>query len=439
MIPETSKLRSSRWATHLLLATVSTALAFAVVEGVIRSLDLFRAQRVAVGEAAEQAARALEEDTDESTSSSRWIVHPFRGISPRPGGEQEDQPRRFNVLGIDSRVDDPRSLPEEDLVIGIFGGSVARETAISGGRFFQRAVEERLNDERSVRVVNFAISGYKQPQQVNLLSELLLLDVPIDVVVNLDGFNELVLARSNAEVPYHPMYPHYHFWVSGLASNTGALSRRQVQLQARISSGLERAYRIGTETEASWVGRSAIVQAFAGERVLRARADARVAEQELRLLPVRKLEDDLWHLDDPCLEASGHCRDLIVDLWRDASIMMQGIAESHGMPYFHVLQPNQYVAGSKAQLHAEERDRAWAPDHPWSRWAAEGYSALVEEGEVLSGLGVRFLDTTQIFRNSGDADYSDTCCHLTFGGRRKLAEEMGHWIGESLAADRRTR
>jgi hypothetical protein len=44
-----------------------------------------------------------------------------------------------------------------------------------------------------VEVVRLALGGYKQPQQLMLLSHLLALGERFDAVVELDGFNEIVL------------------------------------------------------------------------------------------------------------------------------------------------------------------------------------------------------------------------------------------------------
>ena len=48
-------------------------------------------------------------------------------------------------------------------------------------------------------ICNFGSGGYKQPQQLAALSEALLLGVPLDVVVNIDGYNEVALGKSDAQ------------------------------------------------------------------------------------------------------------------------------------------------------------------------------------------------------------------------------------------------
>ena len=58
-----------------------------------------------------------------------------------------------------------------------------------------------------VVVLNLAGGGFKQPQQVSVLMQMLLLGVPVAAVVNLDGYNELVFGSTNARDGVHPLLP----------------------------------------------------------------------------------------------------------------------------------------------------------------------------------------------------------------------------------------
>ena len=62
------------------------------------------------------------------------------------------------------------------------------------------------------RLLDTALPGYKEPQQLLILSDLLALGVRPDVVMTLDGFNETCIARKNLDVGGDPFMP--WFWVS---------------------------------------------------------------------------------------------------------------------------------------------------------------------------------------------------------------------------------
>ena len=67
-----------------------------------------------------------------------------------------------------------------------------------------------------------------------------------------------------------------------------------------------------------------------------------------------------------------------MDLWERSSLAMSRLAEASGLAYLHVLQPNQYVLGSKP-LSREER-ALLDPTDPWARAARSGYPRLIERG-----------------------------------------------------------
>lgn len=374
---------------------------------------------------------------------SKWIVHPFRGMTPRPLQDIEidsNDPYGTNVFGIRSEFEDPRKLLEEDLVIGIFGGSVAMQVGYPQGKeALKLRVEDSLGpDGPTVRVVNFAISGYKQPQQLHLLLELLLLGVPIDVVVNIDGFNEVALTLADSSRGHHPLYPSFGFWKSALAASTGSWSESQMELIVRSRQSRRRAAELRRRLHSSGLHRSELAKFTFGLRVLSLENVATAAELRLRELPTRRPEEDMYNLDAPCLESGGDCWELSLAIWAGSSRSMQAIAESFGSIYLHFLQPNQYVEGHR-ELTLEEKRTAWNPDREWSQAAVIGYPLLVRRGRELAQEGIAFHDMSDVFAGITKAIYSDTCCHLTSHGAAILGAAVGDNVAEALRAESNTR
>ena len=421
----------------LLLAT--TLFCFLFLEAAVRLLGLMAPAREAALERRDSenvGAGAQEEDAP----ASRWMIHPYRGITTRPGEQpagwtRED--RRNNVFGVVDAVDDPRQLSEEDVVVAIFGGSVAMSTALETGHIVARELEATgWPDGREVQVVNFAIAGYKQPQQLFLLSEALLLGVPIDVVINLDGFNEVAIGGTDAKKGHHPFLPNKNFWATAFGSATGSLSLEQIELTAASVGERRRAKAIRAAFETSPLRHSALYQAYTGARAARADATAVQIEEQLQEVAGEGAVE-FYDLENPCLGQPSGCWDLILDLWQRSSLGMKALAESRGASYFHALQPNQYLEGSKT-LNDEELRIAWDPRRPWSQAAAAAYPSLREAGAELEEQGVRWLDLTQIFAGMNETLYKDPCCHYKTRGYFLIAQRLGRTIGEQLLAEGRS-
>ena len=116
-------------------------------------------------------------------------------------------------------------------------------------------------------------------------------------------------------------------------------------------------------------------------------------------------------------------------VWKRCSLQMHQICKVNGIKYFHFLQPNQYVAGSKP-MGKEERLVALRDKHPYRQPVERGYSCLIEAGKDLVEEGVSFHDLTKVFSSIDEPLYVDACCHVNQEGNSVLARA----IGESIAA-----
>jgi hypothetical protein len=110
-------------------------------------------------------------------------------------------------------------------------------------------------------------------------------------------------------------------------------------------------------------------------------------------------------------------------LWEEASFQMNAVAKAKGTRYFHFLQPNQYLDGSKPMGDAERRV-AIKEDHPYAVSVRKGYPVLKELGQDLVRRGVTFVDLTAVFANARDVLYRDNCCHVNTAGQRIVVDAM---------------
>jgi hypothetical protein len=383
------------------LALGSLVLCLLVVELTIRGFGLFERERAAVVTAPEPGTPREEQPF------TSFQLHPFLSWGP-------DQETTW------TRSDD------DAFVIGVFGGSVAANAARAANESFPGLIAGILSiPEDELVVKNFAAHSYKQPQQVIALVQAIMLGMNFDVVVNIDGFNEVAFGGVDCRAGYHPIFPsRKRLWV-GLALLQGNLSVESTEAGLEIVRLKERARRIATTAGGPMLGASTFAKAFGGALVLHYQREALRLEEafQRRLAESHGMERLVPSQPDPRLKSKAGCRELITEMWSRSSVMMSNLADQIGARYVHVLQPNQYVEDSK-QLSHEELESAFLPRHRLARNAAAGYPYLQREGRKLVAQGIEFHDLTGIFRDERQTIYTGICCHMNLEGRRALLTEI---------------
>jgi hypothetical protein len=95
--------------------------------------------------------------------------------------------------------------------------------------------------------------------------------------------------------------------------------------------------------------------------------------------------------------------------WGRSSLLMYRMLRGLGIPYLHVLQPNQYF--SKKPFGTEEAKVAFAWDQWFAQPTRDGYRLLAVEGENLAKEGVDFVSAVDIYDDVAEPLYADNCCH----------------------------
>src|SRR5260221_10370312 len=99
----------------------------------------------------------------------------------------------------------------EQVIVALMGGSVARQLTELGGAALVSELERvpRFKGKKVV-LVGLNLGGFKQPQQLMTLSYLLTLGAEFDVVINVDGFNEVALHEAeNGPKGVFPIFPRW--------------------------------------------------------------------------------------------------------------------------------------------------------------------------------------------------------------------------------------
>jgi hypothetical protein len=355
--------------------------------------------------------RRIADQKDWVALAEEEVLHPYTGYALN-----SDHLDYVNPYGF-ARMDEdlPKRGPHR-LVVGVTGGSVALELCREGGETLRQRLQARFPD-RKVVLNCMAVQGYRQPQQVMALTYLHFLGAEFDIVVNLDGFNEIALAPTEDPdgVTYDSFPRHWAVRVSE--------ARRDPSWHATLTMQAA-ALRDARQRFAAFCSRSPWNRS--PTLLLCWWLRNQTYELDLEHIGQQVQQEFLEHKHNLPSVITGPPNpdgDLaerlqrLADQWYRGSLQLNRICESSGARYVHVLQPNQYVPDSKP-LSPDDRFSAGIP---YQSLVVDGYPLLRQRGEKLAGQGIPFVDASLIFDQVTEPIYCDECCHLNRRGNELLA------------------
>ena len=363
-------------------------------------------------------------------------LHPYFGPTHRPGipfdlppelrtGET-DEVVATNNFGFPSRVNYPfLKTSDRQFIIGIFGGSVgAYFCRLGAGRLEAVLGQSESFNNREPLTLCFSHEGYKQPQQLLVLNYFLSIGQPFDLVINIDGFNEVALGRINDQYGWDISMPsHEHLDALINVVNQATLTPAKLESLARI---VQYRQQLNDIAERSNRTRFASV-----EFALRHYYDVvrgRYEQERVRFdqLPSNPPANSPIHVTPTVRPRTGSAvyADIAAN-WRNASVLMQQLLAARSIAYVHVLQPNQYY--STRAFTTAEKATAFNDGSPFKEGAANGYPFLEKALEPGALNAVHLFDTVR------ESVYVDDCCHYTPAGNRVLAD----FIAKAVLADAR--
>ena len=355
------------------------------------------------------------------SGKSTEVIHPYLGFVLDP-----ERATNVSILGFPEADDNPFVREPGELNIAIFGGSFAEGV----GRFGEAVVVEKLAEHGlRARVLTVAMGGYKQPQQLIALAYLLSHGAQLDAVVNLDGFNEVALPEAeNLTRGVNPFFPRN--WYQRTLEVEDRLALRQI---GKIVWMQEKRRRWATACQ-RLPGWSAL-----GNTVWRAIDRVwltRIQRENEKLRAPEISSSKSFRSVGPTLgdREGAVLYQRIADHWTSCSLQMKALCDAHDITYIHLLQPNQYLEGSKT-LTPQEQRIAFRADHPYRAGVVQGYPLLVEAGKQLRRGGVDFYDLTKIFRGSSRTIYKDDCCHPNQEGYRIVGRKVASILVRHLEAE----
>ena len=367
------------------------------------------------------------------------VLNPYFGPSHRSGIPFDVPPElrlpggpapkvATNNFGFVSPYNYPIDKADGEFVIGIFGGSVSVW-------FCQVGVERLLADlqehdffkSKTLVPLCMAHEGYKQPQQALVLAYFLAIGQAFDLVINIDGLNEVALSPLNNQQRLDISMPSAsHFIPLINLIDKGSLTPARLESLSAITRDKER---LNSVTERLNRNRSAAVDAVLGgyRTWLMNRYDREL--RTLDSLPSAPPGQSLIGAIPPTEERGG--ASLFKEIarnWAQASLLMRSMLAAQEVPYVHILQPNQNHHTSRS-FSAEEMTVALSEESAFKAGVEQGYPALLAEAAAQRLAGrAGFFDGTRIFDRERAPVYIDNCCHYTRVGYLSLADFIARAI-----------
>ena len=320
-------------------------------------------------------------------------------------------PNPFWGTNFPSGLDEiEKSKSSTEFVIGITGGSVATE-------MYEYAVENQSEfplqklsflSGKKIKLVLLGGHSFKQPQQVNVLNYYFLNGGRLDLLIALDGHNEISNAETNYQQKNHWTYP----WLwPGL--NTITFHPGYMDLIGRLSFVRKMRY----ENTQFFHHFKSSVTGVTFWKVLDRIFQTEEASIRHQMVSSSKYNRQVNGPQNPRLALNQRLQ-MFGSFWKASSKHIAALSQVYQFEYIHLLQPSQYVSKSKP-FSPNELRVAFAEGI--TRTVVEnGYRTLRRLGKELVSEGVSFFDLTAVFASETRSVYVDSCCHVNALGNQIL-------------------
>lgn len=355
-------------------------------------------------------------------------IHPYLGWvhNPQnPGAENVGSLKTpVNRLGFRDDGESVYRRGDDVFIVGIAGGSVAFQFSWAAEQLLkQRLAEHPRVAGRRIQFVRLALSGYKQPQQLMAYSYLTALGAEFDLLINIDGFNETAIAiRENGEARTALVYPR-----SWHARSIVITDPRKSADAARLIYLRGKRQKMAQDVLSSPLRWSPVVNLIWYVRDQSARQEL----TDLGLEISRVQRTSFIHHGPANSGSDEAIKEEAIDIWQRSSMAMHQHCQANGTLYLHVLQPNQYVPGSKP-LSTFETEKCIDRGGPIDITVKTLFPRLIEKGLKLKARGLAFSDQTMVFSDVAESLYVDPWCHFNEEGNRLLCEALVPEILELL-------
>jgi hypothetical protein len=257
------------------------------------------------------------------------------------------------------------------------------------------------------------------------------------MVVNIDGFNEVALSNLNNKNQVDLAMPSIqHIWpLANFANNS--LSTKAMEATLRIQENKTRINQgLSSLQKCSLAACDALTFVYVQQLVNNYKTDVLKFEEE-RIKEQKDGSGSVIYINTnkSALQDSVAFKKM-AENWAKSSIFMSKVLSASNVPYFHVLQPNQYYQ-TKRVFGEAEKQIAFNKETPYAKSVQIGYPALFNKFPNLEKNNINILNAVNVFDRTKDAVYVDSCCHYNQAGEVIFSDYMGRSILEALRKDER--
>ncbi|MEG3898652.1 MULTISPECIES: hypothetical protein [unclassified Microcoleus] len=361
-------------------------------------------------------------------------LHPFFGYVLKQGAFTNEKLKlKVNKQGFFSLYDYPFiKTNKNQVIIGIFGGSVANNFAVD--EYVTRRLSNKLKTypefaNKEIIVLNFGNGGYKQPQQLLILNYFLALGQKLDLVINIDGFNEVALSNLNNKAQVEigmPSVQHIQP-LTGLANNN--LSPEAMSSIVQINE-IKKQLKAGIDKlQTCQLALCHAVTSLQVKQLVNNYQQAVVKyDSQVKQSNPDTANSGIVYIpkaDSVLQDAAAF--DKMASMWYQSSIGMNQILSTRNIPYFHFIQPNQYYP-TKRVFTAKENEIAIDNKSPYIEGVKKGYPVLLSKVDDLQKARVNIFSAVNILDNTKETVYKDACCHYNSVGDEILANYVSSSI-----------
>lgn len=361
-------------------------------------------------------------------------LHPLFGYVLKQGAFTNEKLKlKVNKEGFFSLYEYPFvKTNKNQVIIGVFGGSVANNFAVD--EYVTRRLSNKLKTypefaNKEIIVLNFGNGGYKQPQQLLILNYFLALGQELDLVINIDGFNEVALSNLNNKAQVEigmPSVQHIQP-LTGLANNN--LSPDAMSSIVQINETKKQLKAGIDKLQTCQLALCHAVTSLQVKQLVNNYQQAVVKyDRQIKQSNPNTANSGIVYIpkaDFVLQDAAAF--DKMASMWYQSSIGMNQILSSRKIKYFHFIQPNQYYPTKRA-FTAKENEIAIDQKSPYIEGVKKGYPVLLSKVDDLQKAGVNVFSAVNILDNTKETVYKDACCHYNSVGDEVLANYVSSSI-----------
>ena len=364
-------------------------------------------------------------------------LHPFLGYVIRQGMNPfKEFGINVNNYGMYSKFDYPFIKSNQNqFIIGIFGGSVAsgvylHELKTQSLATALKKLPEYSNKE--IIVLSFAIQGTKQPQQLLSLNYFLSIGQKFDMVINIDGFNEVALTFMNNREKVELSMPLADLTLPLINMANHTLSTEEMKAMIQINQIKNDLKASIARSSNCWFSLCYLVTSTQTKFLINSYQKQALGFISARAISSSKSENT----DQPSLIYYNRLKEKLPDFlvieksvafWKDSSLFMHQITTNNGIKYFHFLQPNQYYPTNHV-FSENEKKIAFYADSPYTEGVIKGYPVLISKISDLRSLHINAFNMVNIFDTVKDDVYMDSCCHYNEQGQQIVIDFIANSI-----------